>query len=57
MERDNCGVGLVASMKGESTHSTIQDALQMLVRMTHRGGCGCEHNTGDGAGIEMSFKG
>ena len=50
LEIDSCGVGLVAHMKGEPARSIIVDANTMLVRMTHRGGCGCEANAGDGAG-------
>ena len=50
-EKDSCGVGFVANLKGEPSHQNVLDALQMLVNMEHRGGCGCEPNTGDGAGI------
>jgi len=50
-EKDSCGVGFVANMKGEPNHRIVLDALQMLENMEHRGGCGCEPNTGDGAGI------
>lgn len=50
-ERDSCGVGFVAHIKGKRSHTIVTDALKMLTRMEHRGGCGCETNTGDGAGI------
>ena len=50
-ERDNCGVGFIAHIKGASSHQIVADALQMLINMDHRGACGCEANTGDGAGI------
>ncbi|HTN74710.1 MAG TPA: glutamate synthase central domain-containing protein, partial [Pirellulaceae bacterium] len=50
-EKDSCGVGFVAHIKGERSHQIVLDALEMLVHMDHRGGCGCEKNTGDGAGI------
>ncbi|MEM9414383.1 MAG: glutamate synthase large subunit [Planctomycetota bacterium] len=50
-ERDSCGVGFIAHLKGKRSHTIVQDALTMLQRMDHRGGCGCEANTGDGAGI------
>ncbi|MCH2059910.1 MAG: glutamate synthase large subunit [Verrucomicrobiales bacterium] len=50
-EKDSCGVGFVANMKGEPSHKIVLDSLEMLVNMEHRGGCGCEPNTGDGAGI------
>jgi glutamate synthase (NADPH/NADH) large chain len=51
LERDNCGVGFIAHLKGKASHSIIEDAITMLTRMDHRGACGCEVNTGDGAGI------
>ena len=50
-EKDSCGVGFVANMKGEPSHKIVLASLEMLVNMEHRGGCGCEPNTGDGAGI------
>jgi len=50
-EKDSCGVGFIAHLKGERSHAIVADALEMLARMDHRGACGCEANTGDGAGI------
>ncbi len=50
-ERDSCGTGLIANLKNEPSHRLVQDALTMLVNMEHRGACGYEPNTGDGAGI------
>lgn len=50
-EHDSCGVGLVAHIKGERSHQLVRDADHVLRRMNHRGACGCENNTGDGAGI------
>jgi len=50
-EKDACGIGFVANLKGKQSHEVITDALTMLENMEHRGGCGCENNTGDGAGI------
>ncbi|KAJ9679825.1 hypothetical protein PVL29_021667 [Vitis rotundifolia] len=50
-DKDSCGVGFVAELSGESSRKTVTDAVEMLVRMSHRGACGCETNTGDGAGI------
>ncbi|MFZ5972176.1 MAG: glutamate synthase large subunit [Bacteroidota bacterium] len=50
-EKDSCGVGFIANMKGRKSHQIVSDALTMLERMAHRGACGCEANTGDGAGI------
>lgn len=50
-ERDACGIGFVANIKGNKNHQVISDALTILENMEHRGACGCESNTGDGAGI------
>ena len=50
-EHDNCGVGFVAHIKGVRTRQIIDDADRILRHMDHRGACGCESNTGDGAGM------
>src|ERR1035441_3442595 len=50
-EHEACGVGFVANIKGRKSHAIIQQALQALLNLNHRGACGCEANTGDGAGI------
>ena len=50
-EHDSCGVGFVAHIKGHKSRQIVDDALRMLKHMAHRGACGCETNTGDGAGI------
>src|SRR5690606_10431454 len=50
-ERDACGVGFVAHLKGNKTHAQVRDALTMLENMEHRGACGCDPESGDGAGI------
>ncbi len=50
-EHDSCGVGFIANIKGNKSHQVVADAITMLERMNHRGACGCEPNTGDGAGI------
>ncbi|MBM3177281.1 MAG: glutamate synthase large subunit [Bacteroidetes bacterium] len=50
-EKDSCGVGFIANIKGRKSNQIIRDGLVMLERMAHRGACGCEANTGDGAGI------
>jgi len=52
-EHDACGVGFVCQMKGKRSHSIVGQALTILVNLDHRGACGCETNTGDGAGILM----
>ena len=50
-EKENCGVGFIANIKSKASYKITEDALEMLSRMGHRGACGCEANTGDGAGI------
>src|SRR5882762_211963 len=50
-EHDACGVGFVVNIKGVRSHSIVRQALQVLINLLHRGACGCEVNTGDGAGI------
>jgi glutamate synthase (NADPH) large chain len=50
-EHDACGVGFVANIKGHRSHAIVRQALQVLINLQHRGACGCETNTGDGAGI------
>ncbi len=54
-EKDSCGVGFVADIKGVPSHQTMLDAYNLNSRMDHRGGCGFEANTGDGAGILMAL--
>ena len=51
----DCGVGLVASLKKEPTRRTLVDCNEMLVRMSHRGGCGCDPQSGDGAGMLVAM--
>ncbi|MCY4358337.1 MAG: glutamate synthase large subunit [Gammaproteobacteria bacterium] len=53
-EKDSCGVGFVANIKGIPSHQIMLDAHHLNSRMDHRGGCGFEANTGDGAGILMA---
>ncbi len=54
-ERDACGMGFVVDLKNRKSHDIIQQALQILISLEHRGACGCEKNTGDGAGILMQM--
>lgn len=49
-ETENCGVGLVASLKSVASRRVVEDADEMLVRMSHRGAVGCDPCSGDGAG-------
>ena len=51
LEHDACGIGFVAHVKGQKSHQTVEDALTMLTNMEHRGACGWDPQTGDGAGI------
>src|SRR5512145_543621 len=50
-EHDACGVGFVVHIKGRRSYGIVRKALEVLVNLEHRGACGCEENTGDGAGI------
>jgi glutamate synthase (NADPH/NADH) large chain len=54
-EKDSCGVGLVANIKGIPSREIMDDAFHVNSKMDHRGGCGFEENTGDGAGILMAI--
>ncbi len=54
-EKDSCGVGFIVQMRGEASHSIVRDALTALRNLSHRGACGCESNTGDGAGILLQI--
>ena len=54
-ERDSCGVGLVANVKGVPSREIMDNAYLINSRMDHRGGCGFEENTGDGAGILLAL--
>jgi len=50
-EHDSCGVGFIAHMKGKKSHDIIRSGIQILENLSHRGACGCDPETGDGAGI------
>ena len=51
LEHDSCGVGVVANITGERSHQIIEESLQVLVNLGHRGACGRDPETGDGAGM------
>ena len=51
LEKDSCGVGFVMNMKGEKSHEIITQGLEILKKLEHRGACGADSATGDGAGI------
>jgi len=50
-EHDACGIGFIVNIKGKKSHKIVEQALEILGNLEHRGACGCEANTGDGAGI------
>src|SRR5258707_3745539 len=54
-EHEACGVGFVVNVKGKKSHEIIRQGLRILINLNHRGACGCEANTGDGAGILMQM--
>src|SRR5271154_5036918 len=49
--KDACGVGFVANIKNKKSHEIVEQGVEILLNLKHRGACGCEINTGDGAGI------
>ncbi|MGI8961837.1 MAG: glutamate synthase large subunit [Bryobacteraceae bacterium] len=50
-EHDACGIGFVANIAGRRSHDIVRQGLQILVNLAHRGACGCDPETGDGAGM------
>src|SRR5919112_93061 len=50
-EHDACGVGFLVDLQGRQSHAIVRDGLTALWNLNHRGACGCENNTGDGAGL------
>ncbi len=54
-EHDACGVGFICSITGQKSHDIIHKALDILINLTHRGACGCDPESGDGAGIVMQI--
>ena len=50
-ERDACGIGFVCHIGGRKSHDMIEKGIQVLINLTHRGACGCDPDTGDGAGV------
>jgi glutamate synthase (NADPH) large chain len=50
-EHDNCGFGFVANVHGHASHDIVRKGIQILVNLEHRGACGCDPLTGDGAGL------
>ncbi len=54
-EHDACGIGFVANVRGHKSHEIISKGIQVLLNLTHRGACGCDPETGDGAGILLQI--
>ena len=54
-EHEACGVGFVVDIKGRKSHRILEQAIQVLRNLDHRGACGCEVNTGDGAGVLLQM--
>jgi glutamate synthase (NADPH/NADH) large chain len=54
-EHDACGTGFIAYLNGQKSHQIIADALTMLENMEHRGACGCDSDSGDGAGLLLQL--
>ena len=54
-EHDGCGIGFVVNIKGKASHQIVEQALTILHNLDHRGACGCEENTGDGAGVLLQI--
>jgi glutamate synthase domain-containing protein 2/glutamate synthase domain-containing protein 1/glutamate synthase domain-containing protein 3 len=54
-EHDACGVGFVVDIQGRASHKILRQGIQVLVNLDHRGACGAETNTGDGAGILLQM--
>ena len=55
LEHDACGVGFVVNIKGVRSHKLVEQALEVALNLLHRGACGCENNTGDGAGVLLQL--
>ena len=54
-EHDACGMGFVAHIKGQKSRGIVEQALEVLARMSHRAACGSDPETGDGAGILLQL--
>ncbi|HEY6345036.1 MAG TPA: glutamate synthase large subunit [Bryobacteraceae bacterium] len=54
-EHDSCGMGFVVNLNGERSHEIVRQGIEILINLTHRGACGCDPETGDGAGITIQI--
>ena len=51
LDKDSCGVGFIADIKGRKSHQIVEDGLRILCNLEHRGAVGADPRMGDGAGI------
>ena len=54
-EHDSCGVGFVVNIRGKKSHAVVRQGIEIVINLLHRGACGCEANTGDGAGMLLQL--
>src|SRR5437763_5185248 len=54
-EREACGIGFVVNIAGQKSHDIVSKGIQVLINLTHRGACGCDPETGDGAGVTIQI--
>ena len=54
-EHDACGMGFVVNLGGQKSHDIVRKGIEILINLTHRGACGCDPETGDGAGIVIQI--
>src|SRR3989442_12462369 len=56
LDKDSCGVGFIADIKGKKSHQLVEDALAILCNLEHRGAVGADPRAGDGAGIVVQIR-
>lgn len=54
-EHDACGIGFIVNIRNEKSHTIIKKGIEILINLTHRGACGCDPETGDGAGLTIQI--
>jgi glutamate synthase (NADPH/NADH) large chain len=54
-EHDACGMGFIVNLNGEKSHDIVRKGIEILINLAHRGACGCDPETGDGAGITIQI--
>ena len=55
LDKDSCGVGFIADIKGRKSHQIVEDALRILFNLEHRGAVGADPRAGDGGGMLMQI--